>query len=341
MPAPLHPLFAWLERLSSGDLSAAPTLALDDPSWRRLYELLQVAHDRWSQERQEVILEQVASIRQATELHHRGLSLLAEKERMQRELLEAERHQSEARLEAEVHRAARLASIGTLAAGVAHEVNNPLTFVVANLEYLSEQLERSAIDGAPLGNAAELQRAVSEMREGVDRIRRIAASLNEFSRIDRDNTRAPVELRSVVDAALGLTKNEIQHRAQVTRRDRGAPPVLAIESRVAQVLVNLLINAAHAIPEGRAADNESRLCIGSDAEGWAFVDVEDTGRGIPSEDLERVFEPFFTTKAKLCGTGLGLSICRSLVDEMWGADHRPKRSGGRITVSSRLSAPPA
>jgi PAS domain S-box-containing protein len=212
----------------------------------------------------------------------------------------------------------RMASVGTLAAGVAHEINNPLAYVISNLATASAT-------AASLPEAsAELRDALLDAREGAERVRRIVGELRTFSRPE-EATSAPVDVRGVLDAAANLARHEIRHRARVVRSYDEVPPVEANESRLAQAFLNLLVNAAQAIPEGRADANEIRLAVRPDRD-RVRVEVTDTGVGIAPEHVDRVFDPFFTTKPVGAGTGLGLSICHGIVSS----------HGGEIRVRSEL-----
>ncbi|HEY6004154.1 MAG TPA: ATP-binding protein [Anaeromyxobacter sp.] len=230
-----------------------------------------------------------------------------------------ERRGAEAELKRASERLAvadRMASVGTLAAGVAHEINNPLAYVIANLSAASESAA-ALPDGA-----VDLQDALREAREGAERVRRIVAELRTFSRPD-EAARGPIDVRRVLDAAVNLARHEIRHRAQVVKRYEDVPPVDANESRLAQAFLNLIVNAAQAIPEGRAEANQIRLSARL-AEGRVRVEVEDTGVGIAPEHIGRIFDPFYTTKPVGVGTGLGLSICHGIVSSL----------GGEIRVDS-------
>jgi PAS domain S-box-containing protein len=231
-----------------------------------------------------------------------------------------ERRRNEAELKRASERLAvanRMASVGTLAAGVAHEVNNPLAYVLSNLSAASECA--AALPGAP----GDLVDALAEAREGAERVRRIVAELRTLSRSD-DAARGLVDVRAVLDAAVNLARHEIRHRARVVKRYEDVPRVDANESRLAQAFLNLLVNAAQAIPEGRAEEHEIRVSARL-ADGRVRVDVEDTGVGIHPEHLGRIFDPFFTTKPVGVGTGLGLSITHGIVSSL----------GGEIRVASR------
>ena len=218
----------------------------------------------------------------------------------------------------------RLAVTGTLAAGVAHEINNPLAYTMAALEFLEQELRELAPDvGA--GRLEEAMQAIAEAREGAVRVKHVVRDLKTFSRVD-DETTARVELRRVIESSINMAWNEIRHRARMVKDYARTPPVTANESRLGQVFLNLLVNAAQAIPEGRADANEIRVATRTDGAGRAVVEVRDTGAGIPADVAAHIFDPFFTTKPVGIGTGLGLSICRNLVSAL----------GGDIAVESRV-----
>jgi PAS domain S-box-containing protein len=226
----------------------------------------------------------------------------------------------------------RLVALGTLAAGVAHEINNPLTYVVRNLELCSGLLRARADEhrGAGLvsgaGVAAMLDDLAATMQvalDGVDRVAHTVRDLTTFARGESDR-RTPLDVRAVLDPVLRLVSNEIRQRARLTRDLGDVPLVLANKARLGQVLVNLLLNAAQAIPEGRSEENEIGVRTFTDEGGRAAIEVSDTGSGIPEDLRSRIFEPFFTTKPTGMGTGLGLSICHGIVTAL----------GGEITVRS-------
>ena len=219
-------------------------------------------------------------------------------------------------MQAQLLVASRLASVGTLAAGVAHEINNPLAFVNANVLYLADELERFR---SALGPATdEILLLVAETRQGVERIGLIVRDLKAFSRVDSEDVSAVVDVRKVLAFAEKMAGKEMRQRARVLRDIQQVPMVKANESRLGQVFLNLLLNAAQAIPDGAAAENEIRIRTRTDGLGRAVVEVSDTGRGIPEELRARVFDPFFTTKPVGEGTGLGLSICLGIVRSLGG-----------------------
>jgi nitrogen-specific signal transduction histidine kinase len=228
-----------------------------------------------------------------------------------------ERKQLQTRLQL----ADRMASLGTLAAGIAHEVNNPLTFTLANLEELEAGLlPRLAL---PACEQAEARRMLSEARLGARRVRDIVRQLKMFSREEEETRPEPVDVQRVFETSISMAWNEIRHRARLVRAYGGPLTVAAHEGRLGQVLLNLLVNAAQAIPEGDVEGHEIRVVTRRQAAGVA-LEVCDTGVGMTPEQLERVFEPFFTSKPVGKGTGLGLSICHGIVTGY----------GGRMEVES-------
>jgi signal transduction histidine kinase/CheY-like chemotaxis protein len=228
--------------------------------------------------------------------------------------------------------AGRMATVGTLAAGVAHEINNPLQYVITNLTVALEELaamEQTLADIAPAAGA-KLARSVRGMREGLvdasdgaGRVRQIVRDLRTFTR--EADVRTPVDVRRVLDSVVSMARAEIHHRALLVRAYEDVPPVLANEAQLGQVFLNLLLNAAQAIPEGASGRNEIRVRARADG-GKVIIEVIDTGAGMPPEVVERIFDPFFTTKAVGQGMGLGLSICHGIVAGL----------GGTIEVASEV-----
>ena len=223
------------------------------------------------------------------------------------------------RLQERLAVADRLVALGTLAAGVAHEINNPLTYALMNVEIIADSLDMSAQGSTPRGTAPQrLASTARETLEGLERIRRIVRDLGLFSRPD-SGAEALVDLRGVLDSAADLVAGQLRSRASVVRDYQPMPLVRATEARLVQVFVNLLTNAAQAIPPGNAAGNTVEIRAGTDAQGRAEITVHDTGPGIPPELRQRVFDPFFTTRDVGEGAGLGLSICHQLVGGLGGA----------------------
>jgi PAS domain S-box-containing protein len=242
------------------------------------------------------------------------------------------------RIEERLSQGERMASLGRLAAGVAHEINNPLAYVRTSLDIARRELSRFREDG----DQAHLERALDTLGhadDGVDRVRVIAHDLKTFSRGD-DGSWVPVDLRRVAETAINLAWNEIRHRAELVRELDDVPRIMGSETRFAQVLVNLLVNAAQAIPEGDAHNNRITLRMGTQDEGRVFVEVEDTGSGMEAERIPHVFEPFWTSKPKGVGTGLGLSICHGIVTAA-GGDIRVARSEPGLGTTFRIELPSA
>jgi nitrogen-specific signal transduction histidine kinase len=229
--------------------------------------------------------------------------------------------------------AGRMAAVGTLAAGVAHEINNPLAYIVANIDFTRRQLAaltaklalQSSVEPEVGLNLDEVIEALGEAREGADRVRNIVRDLKVFGR-GNEEARGPVVLRRVLDSSINIAWNEIRHRARLVKDFGDVPLIDGNESRLGQVFLNLLLNAAQAIPEGEAERNEIRMSTATDRDGRVIIEVRDTGAGIAPEILSRIFEPFFTTKPDGVGTGLGLWICRGILADL----------GGTIAVESRL-----
>jgi PAS domain S-box-containing protein len=221
------------------------------------------------------------------------------------------------KLEAQLRLTETMSTVGTLAAGMAHEINNPLTYVIANLEYLAERLPQH---GPWLGErqAREWVAALTEAREGAARVQRIVKDLKDASRSGEDHF-GEVDVEQVLESTLKLAANELQHHARIVREYSPVARVGGNASRIGQVFLNLLVNAAHAIREGAAHENEIRLVLRMDHKGRVVVEIRDSGHGIPEEHIGRLFEPFFTTKDVGEGTGLGLFICHRIVTDLGGA----------------------
>ncbi|TVO58649.1 ATP-binding protein [Denitromonas halophila] len=239
----------------------------------------------------------------------------------------------------------KLASIGQLAAGVAHEINNPIGFVNSNLGTLASYVDelmvvldaytgahdqipeslRSAIDaqikGVDLDYLREdLVNLVTESRDGLDRVKKIVQDLKDFSRMGESEA-AWADLHHCLDTTLNVVANEIKYKAEVVKQYGELPEIECVASQLNQVFMNLVVNAAQAIAE------QGTITVSTGTEGeQVFVSVRDTGAGIPPEVLKRIFDPFYTTKPVGTGTGLGLSVSYSIIE----------RHGGRIVVNSKL-----
>ena len=249
------------------------------------------------------------------------------------------------RMENQLIFAGRMAAVGTLAAGVAHEINNPLAYIVANIDFVRHQMTtfasriaRTSASSGDLGHAMdEAGEALAEARQGAERVRNIVRDLRVFARGDEEQS-GPVALRRVLDSSINIAWNEIRHRARLVKDYGDTPMVEGNESRLGQVFLNLLLNAAHAIPEGETERNEIRVSTRTDGRGHAVVEIRDTGSGIPPEIRDKIFDPFFTTKSASEGTGLGLWICSGILGAL-GGDIGVDSDVGRGS-SFRVTLPP-
>jgi len=210
----------------------------------------------------------------------------------------------------------RMASVGTLAAGMAHELNNPLAYVVGNLELIREALSAGDTE-------ADLLTLATEAAQGAERMRHIIRDLKTFSKTD-DERNSVAEVLPALKSSINICANEIRHRARLTRELGDVPDVAVSESRLGQIFVALLMNAAQAL-ESRRDGAEIIVRTSTNDQGWAQIEVEDNGPGIPPEVMGRIFDPFFTTKPQDVGTGLGLSICHNIVTT----------AGGRLDVETQ------
>jgi PAS domain S-box-containing protein len=218
----------------------------------------------------------------------------------------------------------RLSTLGTLAAGVAHEINNPAAFILLGLDLLDRLLSGEGVE-LESSVAANARETLFELRDSIRRIVDIARDLRLFASPPAPDggRRSIVDVNRTVESALSLTRGQILERALVERHLEEVPPVLMDDGRLGQVVVNLLVNAAHAIPKSYGGDHRVTVATRSDGH-TVEIEVSDTGVGIPEENMARIWQPFFTTKSPDVGTGLGLSISREIVE----------RAGGTITVES-------
>ena len=240
----------------------------------------------------------------------------------------------------------KMASIGQLAAGVAHEINNPIGYVNSNLstlgEYAHDLLEMIGIyELAQTGltpqaratiNASQqrldidylktdMQAILTESKEGVGRVKKIVQDLKDFSHPDEGRF-LYADLHQGIDSTLNIVANEIKYKADVVKAYGSIPPVECIQAQLNQVFMNLLVNAAHAMPAERRGQIFVRSGVGADETVW--IEIADDGCGIRPENLQRIFDPFFTTKPVGQGTGLGLSLSYGMV----------QKHHGQITVTS-------
>jgi signal transduction histidine kinase len=257
---------------------------------------------------------------------------------IERELDTARLRLRQKEIQAQLVISERMASMGVLAAGVAHEINNPLACVIANLELAESYLVAQA---AKLGLSAEVGDLLDELNDARDaskRIQNIVRDLKVFSRPEEDKG-GPVDIQRVMESTLRMAGNEIRHRARLVTNYGNTPPVHASESRLGQVFLNLVVNAAQAIAEGHAASNEIRISTFTDSDGNCVIEIADTGSGMTPDVQARIFTTFFTTKPIGVGTGLGLSICHSIVTGFGGTIE--VRSEPRKGTTFRIALPPA
>jgi PAS domain S-box-containing protein len=229
-----------------------------------------------------------------------------------------------AKLQQQLVFADRMVSVGTLAAGMAHEINNPLSYVAANVDIAIEELG-SISGGSSSGRMRELEEILREARAGISRVTKVVRSFKTFSRIEKERTEV-IDLRPVIELAINMALNEIRHRARVVKDYGPLPLVDGDDARLGQVFINLLVNAAQAFPEGNTQANEIRIVTSTGPTGPAVLDLKENRPSIAQDVLKHIFDPFFTTKAQGSGTGLGLAISHSIVTGM----------SGEITVESQL-----
>jgi len=219
----------------------------------------------------------------------------------------------------------RLASVGMLAAGVAHEINNPLAYLQTTLAVLGRELpDWTPGSGARL-SSSELTRLLGDAQDGTARIRALVRDLRLLSHPDQESVTS-IDVRDVMTTCLHMAENEMRHRARAIVQLAEVPRVQGNPARLSQVFLNLIVNALQAIPDGGLERNQIRVATYRAASGAVIVEVSDTGVGIPPSVLGHIFDPFFTTKPIGVGTGLGLAISRGIVKSM----------GGDITVDTEV-----
>ena len=256
----------------------------------------------------------------------------------------------------------KMASIGQMAAGVAHEINNPIGFVSSNLDSLGQYLEDLVRvidqDGKLLAACQEvaslrelvalstqtrdqadlafvlddLGSLVAESIEGTQRVQNIVADLKDFSHVEQPDM-VVADLHELIDKTISVAANEVKYKAEVVRDYGDVPPVTCYGGKISQVVLNLLVNAAQAI------DGQGTITVrtGHDA-GLVWFEVRDTGRGIPAEVLPKIYDPFFTTKAVGEGTGLGLHLVHKIIAGHNGSVHVDSAQGVGTTFRITLPA---
>lgn len=227
----------------------------------------------------------------------------------------------------------RLASLGRLSASIGHELNNPLAYVLGNVGFMERELARAT--DVPKDFVDRFTGYVTVVREGASRMRDIVHDLKTLARADSDASSA-IDLQHLLDVCVNMAEHELRPRAKIVKDYRERVTVFGTEPRLGQVFLNLLVNAAQAIPAGQA-DAEVRIVVRYEA-GCAVVEISDTGAGIPPEQMDRIFEPFFTTKEGV-GTGLGLSISHRIVTSAGGTITCEANAPNGTTFRVMLPAP--
>jgi len=249
------------------------------------------------------------------------------------------------RAQAQLQQTERLAAVGTLAAGVAHQLNNPLAYVIANINYLTDEIPTFLRAAAPTltpeqhEQLEEMLNAMSDAREGAERVARIVRDLRTFSRME-DERRDLLDVLVLLESACVLVESELKNRGRLVKSFEPIGAVEANPSRLAQAFLNLLLNAAQAIPEGSPSTNEVSVRTYTDErDGMVVVEVQDTGCGMSPAVQARIFDPFYTLKPVGEGTGLGLTTCLAIVHAMGGSISVESEEGRGSTF--RVKLPPA
>ena len=241
----------------------------------------------------------------------------------------------------------KMASIGQLAAGVAHEINNPVGYIKSNISSLAqymediftlltfyERTEEHLVDPAARAEIQQLKEKIDlaymktdlrslldESLEGVNRVKQIVNDLKDFSHVDEAEWQS-TDIHKGLDSTLNIVHNELKYTAEVIKEYGQLPPVQCIASQINQVFLNLLVNAGHAIEQ----QGTITVRTGTKGDEWVWFYVQDTGKGISPDNIKHIFDPFFTTKPVGKGTGLGLSLSYSII----------RKHGGHLEVESEI-----
>ena len=226
----------------------------------------------------------------------------------------------------------RLAGMGTLAAGVAHEINNPLTYALLGVQRIGSVLDTAGLAASTLES---LRERLAEIEHGITRVASITEGLRSFARAD-DAPPGPVDLVATLERALRMVENDLRHRAELVKRIAELPLVLGNASRLEQVIVNFLLNALQALPaEGAHTIEVTAATRGEDG---VVLAVRDSGRGIPDDIRGRIFDPFFTTRRIGEGMGLGLAVCKTIIEGFGGTIEVESSPGAGTTMRMVLRA---
>ena len=243
-------------------------------------------------------------------------------------------------MEAKLFQADRLSALGSLAAAVGHEMNNPLAFVLANLSFIREEMDRlkqPLLDGkaVPREDLTDMLDALSETVEGATRLKHIVQDLRTLSRKPPEH-RARVAVQPVLENALKLLRGELQHRARLERDFHDMPTVDADEARLTQLFLNLLLNGLQQMDTQDAANNVLRVAAYTSEDGEVVVEVQDSGKGLSQDALAHIFEPFATARPN--STGLGLSVSHTIVTGLGGTLRAESREGRGTLLTVTLPA---
>ncbi len=247
----------------------------------------------------------------------------------------------------------KMASLGQLAAGVAHEINNPIAYVRSNVNTLAGYLQDllriidrcAAADRRPLRQSdmdeigflrEDIPALLRECQEGLERVGKIVRDLKDFSRAEAAHEWEWADIEQGIDSTLNIVAHEIKYRADVVKKYAGVPPIKCLPFQLNQVFMNLLVNAAHAIEGERGTITITTSC----SDTWVRVEIHDNGKGIPPEIIDKIFDPFFTTKPQGKGTGLGLSLSYGIVKSHGGSISVTSSPGSGTTFSIQLPREP-
>jgi len=321
------------------DLQVVLCSAYTDYSWEQVTQRLGISQRLLILHKpfQSIEVRQMAhALVEKWELLRRERSRLAELEQANARL----RQETEERMQLELQlaQAQKLEALGRLAAGLAHEVNNPLSFIISNLHHVQQELKVLAT-AQPAGSLEELQESCHDALHGCARIQRLVQDVRGFSRA-KSVPDAPVDLEEVLEEALSMANPAQVPGLRIERELQPVPPILAEEHGLGQVFLNLLINALHAVEKG-PAEPRVRVAVGPLEDGRVRVEVQDNGCGIAPEHMGRIFEPFFTTKPPGVGTGLGLFICHGIITGFGGELSVESQPGKGTTFRVLLPAAPA
>jgi two-component system cell cycle sensor histidine kinase/response regulator CckA len=242
-------------------------------------------------------------------------------------------------LQAGLQIADRMAAVGTLAAGVAHEVNNPLTYVLSNLEEASSKIQAAAkpeLEETLQRICTETLQCLSTATEGALRVQRTVQDLNTIARSDQEQI-ATIHVQEVLDSTITIVMNTLRHKGRLVTDYEEVRPVRADAPRLGQIFLNLLMNACESLDDGKPGENEIRVEVQEDGDN-VVVSISDTGAGISKEQIDRIFDPFFTTKPVGVGTGLGLWVCQNLLKDIGGDIQVESEEGVGTTFSIRVPA---